>query len=180
MAFEKVEKEILTKELILLDIRDAAKRYTPKTKFPTESFVTLLGALIAIATAFLTAKPAFLLLFFVIPLPVVLVIELKKRKQTQALTADDITVETDTAVSVEERTIPRGKTYEIALILHFDGSGEWEIPSENYRWSRTYRMSSSGVDHTTLCGDHFWIVRRRDSGEVLIAYNQKFFGYDKE
>lgn len=180
MAFEKVEKESLTKELMLLDIRDAARSYTPKIQPQYESIILLAGALIVLLTVFLTGKPAFFGLYL-LPLAAAVGIGLLKSRKIHRLSAEDITVDTDTAVSIEERTIVKGKgRYETALILHFDGSGEWEIPYQNYRWSRTYRMSRSGVSHTTLCGDPFWIVRRRDTGEIVIAYNQKFFRYEKE
>jgi len=52
-----------------------------------------------------------------------------------------------------------------------------KVPSVNYRWSKTYRMSRKGINYTSLQGDTFYIVRLKRTGNIAVAYNTKFFEY---
>ena len=179
MAFEKVEKDRLTKELILKDILHAAKTYTERKNQYRDDIPLLVCMLVIGTVMILTGDPVWFLLIL-LPLGIKAGIVIVRKKNTSRLTVDDFTVFSDTANAVEEKVVDTGGKYghyRTILIMYFDGSGEWEIPYDNYSWSKNWRMSREGVEHTTLQGDAFYIVSRNDTGEIAVAYNQKFFDY---
>ena len=82
-------------------------------------------------------------------------------------------VDKDTLVSVSSEWLNRREV----IILNFKSSADWEVPYDNYKWSKTYRLTRKGVANTSLQGDTFWIVRLKRSYDVVGAYNTKFFDY---
>ncbi|MCQ2426569.1 MAG: hypothetical protein MJ070_10565 [Lachnospiraceae bacterium] len=179
MAFEKVEKDRLTKELILKDILHAAKTYTPRRHYYSAGLCLAAGSILSLIAVALTRKPVWFLLL----LPFVAAeigIGVIRKKKAGRLTPGDLTVFTDTVNAVEEKVVEAGGkygSYRTALVMYFEGSGEWEIPYDNYTWSKNWHMGRQGVENTSLHGDTFYIVRRNDTGEIAVAYNRKFFDY---
>ncbi len=55
--------------------------------------------------------------------------------------------------------------------------GSWTVPTICYEWSKDYRMSATGVLNTSVTGDEFFVVTYEGDGEVVAAYNTKFFDY---
>ncbi len=174
-----MEKELLTKELILKDIKHAWNFYSPKGRDRVDNVIISIYCLITVLVIMITRSPrAFLLLL--VPFTYEIVRAAIDSRKCRRVSAEDITVDTAKLVSVHETLVDVGDAgvsrYQERLMLYFS-SGEWEVPNQVYTWSKELHMSREEIDHTSLEGDTFYVVRLKETGEITVAYNQKFFSY---
>ena len=74
------------------------------------------------------------------------------------------------------RAVNRTRTTSEVPYLYFQSGIQWEIPKvTHYEWSKEYHMSSSGLDHTSVKGDEFYLISLQADHEIAYAYNTKFF-----
>ncbi|MBQ1213034.1 MAG: hypothetical protein IIX69_06395 [Clostridia bacterium] len=73
----------------------------------------------------------------------------------------------------------RRHNYKRVTFLCFS-TGKWRVPEECYAWSKELKMSSEGVENSSVPGDEFWVVTVKGGGDVCAAYNTKFFKYVTE
>lgn len=64
--------------------------------------------------------------------------------------------------------------------LEFGCNDRWELEGSYYTWSKLYRMSDSGICNTSLVGDEFYLVLYNKNNKILMAYNSRFFDYQKQ
>lgn len=178
-----MKKELLTKELILKDIKHAGHYYSPKDRDRVDKIVICICCVIVVLVSSITYSPRTLLLLLV-PLAYATVRAVIDSRKCKKVSAEDITVDTAKLVSVHDWLEDAGnigfnqfaRRYEKRLTLYFS-SGEWDVPRETYTWSNELHMSMDGINHTSLAGETFYVVRIEKTGEIVYAYNQKFFSY---
>lgn len=57
---------------------------------------------------------------------------------------------------------------------------QWCVHDDNYKWSKTHRMTDRTVEQSSETGDEFYVVKHRKTGSVLAAYNKKYFEYSHQ
>ena len=70
-------------------------------------------------------------------------------------------------------------------VLYFKG-GSWRLYEENhfpnkkkyYNWSKELSMTTDGLLNTSVMGNEFHVVTFE--GEIVYAYNDKFFEYEEK
>lgn len=177
-----MKKERLTDENIIEDIRYTEKYYSSGVKSKLENSIVMLSIAAAFVTCVLTWS-WWGLLFLLAPFAWVAATYFLQKKKLDAITPDDFVVDTDRMNVVEEKVISVGGKYsksKTIRVMYFEGGAEWEIPYDNYTWSTDYKMSRNGIDNTSFTNDEFYIVRMKKNGNVAVAYNRKFFVYDRD
>ena len=75
----------------------------------------------------------------------------------------------------------REKMSEICVfIAYFENGKKWNIPRDNYTWSRECPMSDRAIYQTTVSRDLFWTVTNKATGEIVMAYPAKYFEYKEK
>lgn len=75
----------------------------------------------------------------------------------------------------------REKMSEIRVfIAYFENGKKWNIPRDNYTWSRECPMSDRAIYQTTVSGDLFWTVTNKATGEIVMAYPAEYFEYKEK
>lgn len=62
-------------------------------------------------------------------------------------------------------------------IMCFENGKSWNVPKDNYLWSKECPMSDRTLYQITNCGDVFLIVTQKDTGEIVMTYHADFFEY---
>ena len=68
------------------------------------------------------------------------------------------------------------RTVEIRFLC-FEGYPEYQIPEENYRWSREYLLSNRFIYENAHRGEEFILAVNRSTGEIAVAYDADQFEY---
>ena len=80
-----------------------------------------------------------------------------------------------------ESYVAKGAKYHSERInnytLHFEDGKKWDVPKDNYLWSVERRMSDFAIYNSSHRGDEFIVVTKRETGDVVMAYNTEFFEY---
>ena len=154
MAFEKVEKDLLFDDIVWKDAKRYLREHYPAKDHLLDDILIPVLLIPAFFILFLTHCAWYGWLGFLLPVAYsTFSIAAVIKKQKEILNGGYI-VDKDTLVSVSS-----------------------EVPYDNYKWSKTYRLTRKGVANTSLQGDTFWIVRLKRSYDVVGAYNTKFFDY---
>ena len=82
--------------------------------------------------------------------------------------------------NTQERYIDRsGRSHRTVniYVLHFEDGRAWTVPNKNYRWSKEMSMSENAILQSSNVGDDFVAVAEKATGNIVVAYNTKFFEY---
>ena len=173
MAFEKAEKDLLSDDRIKKDAKRYIGVHYQSKDLLLDRFVIPVLLILSIFVLFFTHWAWYGWLCFLLPIAYFAFrIAADRKKQKEILNGGYI-VDKDTLVSVSSEWLNRREV----IILNFKSSADWEVPYDNYKWSKTHRLTRKGVANTSLQGDTFWIVRLKSSYDVVVAYNTKFFDY---
>lgn len=66
-------------------------------------------------------------------------------------------------------------------VFYFSSYGRYVLPEQSFRWSETFRMSDSGLNNYSGCGDDFYLLVYTEGsrkGKVAYAYPAKLFQWD--
>jgi hypothetical protein len=180
LMFEKIEKEKLTNEIILKDILYNKKMHKTASNVIIDFFI-LYGSLYITLHVFLITSSPFVFFLLLFPAGYIIIKWSCETRERKKLTCADFYVDTDKLTSIKGTYCGSGGSkYRTMFTCYFEGGSEWEVPLENYKWSKTYRLSREGINYTSLQGDTFYIVRLNSTGNVVVAYNTKFFEYKKD
>lgn len=71
------------------------------------------------------------------------------------------------------------RTAKTVKIFYFLSGANWRVPAvgKHYQWSKTYDMSSDGLDNTSITDDEFYFVKLQADQEIGYIYNTKFFEF---
>jgi len=61
--------------------------------------------------------------------------------------------------------------------LYFENGEVWNVPKDNYLWSKEQPMSAFAIHESSHRGDSFTVVIKKDTGNIVMAYNTKLFKY---
>ena len=105
--------------------------------------------------------------------------KLKIQIKKISLADHEITTETVSHTECESYVI-RGTRHRYTVtryIIHFESKKSFVIPKDNYLWSTETPMSDAVVFNTTHRGDTMTVVTKKDTGEIVVAYNNNLFEY---
>ena len=70
----------------------------------------------------------------------------------------------------------RGNATRTVTVFYFESGASWRMPEGyHYGWSKTYGMSSEGLENTSVAGNTFYYVTAKQSYGTAYIYNTKFF-----
>lgn len=182
MNTEKFTKEKITKDEILFDLLAVEQQLNRRggeaylyAIIPCTVLSVLVGILLHnIWLSLVFAAVAILHVGYMIPIAVRSRIMRKTLKA--AIENEAFTLTEERLLSVEEQKEKN------ARIFRFESGANWQIPnlSEHYEWSELCRMSSEGLDHTSIVGDEFFTVTLDVLPEIHYLYNKKLFDYQNK
>ena len=184
------KKEAFTYKEIEKDIADFIK-YPPGDSEPKNKLYEIIAAVAFIAViAVMIAYPPFALMLFplviVIPTATLVFLHFRVKHLIKNVTIDDyrVTRETVHCVYVENYTVTRhgtgGRSHQIEVYnysVHFEDGRKWHIPAKCYGWSERYRMNAAAVCESTHMGDTMTVVTKKETDEIVAAYNAEYFEY---
>lgn len=110
--------------------------------------------------------------------------KLKIQIKKLSLADHEITTETVSHTECESYVVTRAGTRGrcrretiYRYILHFESKKSFVIPKDNYLWSTETPMSDMAVFNVTHRGDTMTVVTKKDTGEIVVAYNNNLFEY---
>ena len=184
------KKELLTREQIVEDIRNAMRVSVPirKKEYKTQRLIGLIGGVAAA------------ILFFFYPYAVIYIIlgvcfativgsflfvairAVYRKKKIRAVRIEDYRIGTELLSGKDcERFRQRVTRYHyktvIHLILRFQGE-EWRVPENVYRHSTEYRDTPWFTFDSAEVGDEFIVVRKKDTNAIVMAYHCDLFEQD--
>lgn len=174
MSFDKLEKEILTNDLIKQDI---IHRFRSDSHISTNIILIVVSTFLAFCFGFITPYAWFLLL---IPAFFLLFWHIKRIKKEKEIKKGEFIVVLDELLYEKqgelrtEATLYKGRWISY---LQFLNNGRWEVEGNYYFWSDKYKMSSTGICNTSSSKDIFYVVLTKSTRKVVIGYNTKFFDY---
>ncbi|MGM9681211.1 MAG: hypothetical protein ACI3XR_06870 [Eubacteriales bacterium] len=174
MSLEKIEKEHLNNDLIQQDIMNGFRN---DSHMAINIILIIVSVLVVFCFSFLTPYAWFALL---IPALILILWYIKRMKRMKKINNIEFTVVLDELLYEKQgelRTVPtfyKGKWISYLQFLH---NGRWEMEGNYYSWSDQYKMSSTGICNTSSPKDMFYVVLYKDTKEIAIAYNTKFFEY---
>lgn len=111
---------------------------------------------------------------------------LHKRKSVKKVSLEDYEIKKEVVSYVNEEVYVtdhsisrvREKMSEIRVfIVYFESGKKWNIPKDNYTWSKESPMSDRAIYQTASQGSLFWTVTNKDTGELVVAYPAEYFEY---
>lgn len=185
------KKEQLTEERILADVKNSIRQVKRQTEEQdrrgTAISVLLLAGLLILAAFRPSAILWIFLGLFSLVLLVSLGVGLWNGHRIRRVSMAELRMVREVVSHVDEehyRTIEEGHPTANGLrhqvdnyTLYFESGKIWRIPERNYAWSEERPMSAWYIFENTHQGDVFWAVIRQKTGEVLMAYDTKFFSY---
>ena len=183
-------KQTLTNDNILSDIKNIIRHpanlsYAEhrRSKKPIYVFSAVSLAAMLIFQDYYKLILAISLVFIVVYLTADYIL---KRKSAKKVSLDDYEIKKEAVSYVKEEvyiTDPsvsriREKMSEIRVfIVSFESGKKWNIPKDNYLWSKECPMPDRTLNRITHSGDVFWVVTKKDTGEVVVAYPSEYFEY---
>ena len=185
------QKQILTDDNIQTDVKNILKH--PANVSHIEWRQSRIPLLVSSASA-LVAMIIFqnyyklVLLVYLMFIVVYLTFEyFRKKSNIKNVDIDDYEITKVAASFVKEEIYSTdGKSYSYikrelktvhVYIMYFENGNHWNIPKDNYLWSKECPMSDHMLYQLTKCGDVFWVVTKKDTGEIVVAYPTDFFEY---
>ena len=182
------KKEYVTKKQIEADLRAAAKRLPSDTKATYQKKVIIsiaVGIPLGIYAAINPRAGIIILLLFLAVVILSLIVEpLTCRYRQKKVRVDDYTVSRATVVDRErEKYVIRSRGNSrtvIRCLVTFDNGETWLIPEENFVWSEEQRRSGPALYGEAEPGSTFWIVQKKSTGKIAVAYPTSLFTYREE
>ena len=105
-----------------------------------------------------------------------------QKNRTKNLSIDDYEIKNVVISHIKEETYTIRKRNAIdktmcVYIMYFENGKSWNIPKDNYLWSGECPMSDRTLYQTTHRGDVFWVVTKKDTCEIVVAYPTEYFEY---
>ena len=184
-------KQILTDDNIQTDVKNILKHPANLSRIEwRRSMIPLLVSSASVLVAMIIFQNHYklVLLAYLIFIVVYLTVEyFRKKSSIKNVDIDDYEIKKVAVSFVREEvysTEPGSYSYiEKKLktvhvyIMYFENGKSWNIPRDNYLWSKECPMSDRTLYQTTHCGDAFWVVTKKDTGEIVVAYPTDFFDY---
>ena len=185
-----MKKQTLTSVQIESDIIDALKNPPKKSAESYKRWTIPEILLVVVGVAAGVIYPMFIvwlslaLLVFVICHTVFCFARLKK--QIKMVTIDDYDITKETVSSTSEEhfradavgSLRHRHTEKIDnYTVHFDNGKSWRIPKELYRWDDRLRMRDADICSSIHRTDTLIAVTKKETGEVVVAYNTNVFEY---
>ena len=184
-----MEKDTLTKKLILKDIARSRKNYTPLKRKRKDYivFLALFGTAMfagVMICEFVKDTPLVLMLLL-IPAGYGVIRRIINTRTPKDLTADDLYVEKKVLSFVRSESLklidqPRSGSHANVMTFVFEDGSKWEAPSDFYCWSENYAMGRQTLANTSEKGDVFYAAKKKEDGSIVYAYNEKFFTYEEK
>lgn len=174
MAFEKLEKENLTNDLIQQDIISGFRN---DSHIITNIILIIVSIFFAFCFSFLTPYACF---FLLIPALFLMIGYIKRTKKIKKIKRHEFIVVLDELLYEKQGELRTEATFykeKWISYMQFLNNGRWEMEGTYYSWSDKYKMSSTGICNTSNSKDMFYIVLYKDTKKIAIAYNTKFFEY---
>ena len=185
-------KQILTNDNIIADIKNILKHPATlshaehkKANFPLLIFSTI--TLIAIVIFQNYYKIILLIDLLFIAAYLIVDFFLKKNKINN-VSIDDYEIKEESVSHINEElystdhkihfspTVKKIHTAHV-YIMYFENEKSWNIPKDNYTWSKENPLLDQTIYRSTRSGDRFWTVTKKDTGEVIMAYPSEYFEY---
>ncbi len=130
---------------------------------------------------FLWLLPA-LIAFLLVLLPIAYI---RRRRHIRRVTMGDYTVQRATVShTAHERYWEKSGRRHSRIVefytLSFEGGAAWQIPDESYRWCMKPPATARVIYESAHCGDEFFLVTHKESGEVAVAYHTALFDWRED
>lgn len=182
------KKQILTNVEIEKDIVDAIKN-PPKESEAYYKKLTIPAIIIAVILVVIEFIYPIFILWLLLGMIVFLICagifhHFRLKNQIKNVTINDYIITTEVVHSTAEEHYKaetggkRRRTEQIDnYIVRFENGKSWRIPKELYRWNERLRMQDLGIYRTTHRGDALIVVTKKDTGDIVVAYNTDIFEY---
>ena len=183
-----MKKQILTNTEIEKDIINALKN-PPNMSEASYKKLTIPAIIIDVLLVVIEfIYPLFIfwlllaLIVFLIGSAIFNLFRLKKRVQNVTINDYDITTENVHSTTGEHYRAERGgkrrRTKQINnYTIRFENGKIWRIPKDNYLWSVECPMSDFAIFQRTHREDAFFVVTKKDTDEIVMAYHTDVFEY---
>ncbi len=187
------QKQPLTNDKIISDIKNILRHPANlshsehrKSLIPFHIFTLVLIAAMIIFRDYYKLVLAISLVFIIAYLTLDYFL---KRKSAEKVSLDGYEIKKEAVSYVNEEVYVtdhsisrmREKMSEIRVfIVYFESGKKWNVPRDNYTWSRECPMSDRAIYQTTSHGDLFWTVTKKTTGEIVMAYPAEYFEYKSE
>ena len=185
-------KQVLTNEDILTDVKNIMKQ--PATLSRAEHKKANLPLLVfsAVMLVALVVFQSYYKLILVIGLSFIaayLIIDyFRKGNRINNVSINDYEIKKEAVSYIKEEIYSTDNKIHISstvrnihtaqvYIMYFENGKSWNIPKDNYAWSKENPMSDSTIYQSTRSFDIFWTVTKKDTGEIVMAYPSEYFEY---
>ncbi len=185
-------KQTLTNDNILNDVKNILKHPATlshaehqKANFPLLVF----SAVMLIAMVIFQNYYKFILLIGLIFIAAYLIVDFfRKKNKINNVSIDDYEIKEEFVSHINEElystdhkihfspTVKKIHTAHV-YIMYFENGKSWNIPKDNYTWSKENPLSDHTIYRSTRSGDRFWTVTKKDTGEIVMAYPSEYFQY---
>ena len=174
MSNNRIEKEILTNDLIQQDIINCLKN-------DNHLAVNIILIAVSIFFAFCFSRLTMYAWFFLlIPTSFLIIWYIKRINKIKKIKKYEFIVVLDEFLYEKQGELRTEATFykgRLISYLQFLNNGKWEVEGNYYSWSDKYKMSGTGICNTSISKDVFYVVLYEDSKKIAIAYNTRFFEY---
>lgn len=180
------KKQILTNDNIEIDIKNILKRPANLSHIEyRKSMIPLLVHSVLTIIAMLVFENHYKWVLFVSLMFIVVYLAIGyfyQKNRTKNLSIDDYEIKNEVISHIKEETYTIRKRNAIdktmcVYIMYFENGKSWNIPKDNYLWSGECPMSDRTLYQTTHRGDIFWVVTKKDTCEIVVAYPTEYFEY---
>lgn len=188
------KKEPLTPKEIKYDISKAIRLglNTTKAQFEkTNVFMIALEIILMLAVKLINRYLyLFTILTFVLLIHLILTLMIKwyKTYRIKTLTLEDYEITTDILCRVSEESFEEDYGFKRTTdqmpvknyFFHFEGGSIWHIPESLYiyGWSEKHNTSTLRLYENARCGNAFILVKHKQSGKTVMAYDTEIFEYN--
>ncbi len=182
-------KQILTKDNIEADIKNTLKNPANLSRVERHrSMIPLFvfsGLVIVAMIIFQNYYKLVLLLSLVFIIIYLAIDYIRQKSSIKKVSFDDYEVNTEVVSHIKEEiystdysTPINRKLKEVRVyIMYFENGKSWNVPKDNYTWSKECPMSDKALYQLTHRGDVFIVITRKDTGHIVVAYPSEHFEY---
>lgn len=180
------KKQILTNSDIENDIKNILKRPANLSNAEYRKSLTPLlvidGLVIVGMLAFQAHYKLVLLVAIIIIAAYLTVDRFRKKKSIKNVSIEDYEIKNEAISYIKEEVYisnhrSRINRYTSVYIMHFEDGKTYNIPKNNYVWSKECPMSDRTLYEMTHRGDIFTVVTKKDTGEIVMTYPTDYFEY---
>ena len=183
------KKQILTNYNIETDIKNILQHPANLSRVEHHSAMTPLlvfsGSVIVAMIIFQNYYKLVLLLSLVFIIIYLAFDHFRKKSNLKKISVDDYEITVEIVSHIKEEIYSTDYSNHISrklkevrvYIMYFENGKSWNIPKDNYTWSGECPMSDRTLYQTTHLGDVFWVVTKKDTCAIVMAYPTEFFEY---